>query len=821
MAAEHHHRSTTKVSHKPFKSKHLSKGAIKEKQKGKVDGFERGNRKTPHQQVMSKLDRRNQAKQKRVKHGAELARATSLFSGKDGAARHVVVVPLCESASAADAVKRLTTSVGIEDAMPSSESFKVEVNRFKQRINFLIPPTRDPWAVLDLCRAADFTVLLMSAEEEVDPLGENLLRTIECQGVSTVISLVEKLGATGPVKKQHQVQASLKSFITHFFAAQEKVHSLDNTQECANVMRTICTTTPKGIRWREERSWMLVEDLQWDGADAQTFSITGAVRGQGLKADRLLQVGDWGAFQVEKIVTAPTAVKKKSESSSDTNPEPTNAVLDQPTEDADDPADLAPEEAVMEDVPDVAASVARSERKGVLLDDHHYFDEDEDDAPKLPKRMPRGTSKYQAAWYLGDMSDSGSDLEDMEDDDGDVSMNGQPHPADGTEGLDQNMVDPTEGAPSEYPQSEMFLDPSPEDEADQLAAYRQNRKDAEEDLEFPDEIELHPGVQARERLARYRGLKSLRTSAWDTEEDKPHEPTEWPRLLDIANYKAAKNRFVNEAVAGGIAPGTRVTIHMRVGDKKVEELRSLPRPTALFSLLRHEQKRTVMNFSITLDSEYPTPLKAKEPIIMQCGPRRMVINPLFSQQGNTPNNVHKFDRFLHPGQTATASVIAPLTWGSVPVLYFRQLPDTKGIEGLEFIGTGTALAPSTSRVIAKRAILTGHPYKIHKRLVTVRYMFFNREDVEWFRALQLWTKRGRSGFIKEALGTHGYFKATFDGKINPLDAVAVSLYKRVFPRWANAYMPESDATQKQGEVAMEIVEPEGGVPVVETTITPA
>lgn len=30
----HHHRSTTKVSHKPFKSRHASKGALKEKSKG-------------------------------------------------------------------------------------------------------------------------------------------------------------------------------------------------------------------------------------------------------------------------------------------------------------------------------------------------------------------------------------------------------------------------------------------------------------------------------------------------------------------------------------------------------------------------------------------------------------------------------------------------------------------------------------------------------------------------------------------------------------------------------------------------------------------
>ena len=31
---QHHHRSTTKVSHKPFKSKHATKGATKDASKG-------------------------------------------------------------------------------------------------------------------------------------------------------------------------------------------------------------------------------------------------------------------------------------------------------------------------------------------------------------------------------------------------------------------------------------------------------------------------------------------------------------------------------------------------------------------------------------------------------------------------------------------------------------------------------------------------------------------------------------------------------------------------------------------------------------------
>ena len=76
---------------------------------------------------------------------------------------------------------------------------------------------------------------------------------------------------------------------------------------------------------------------------------------------------------------------------------------------------------------------------------------------------------------------------------------------------------------------------------------------------------------------------------------------------------------------------------------------------------------------------------------------------------------------------------------------------------------------------------------------------FNDGDVRWFKSLPLWTRRGRSGFIKESLGTHGYFKATFDGKINPMDAVAVSLYKRVWPRPARAWNAEEDVGAVQSE----------------------
>lgn len=757
---------------------------------------------------MSKLDRRNQARQKQQTKHREHQRETNVFNGKDGAPRIVAVVPLCEDGDAAAAVKQLSNSLDVDVDVPEAGVLRTEVDRFKQKIQYIVL-TRDLMACLDACRVADFVVLILSPEQEVDELGELIIRSVESQGLSTLLTVVQGLDKVEPPKRRSQIAGSLKSYITHFHPDQEKVHNLDSRQECANLMRSLCTTTPKGVRWREERSWMLVEDVQFGTGDSHSAVLTGVVRGKGLKADRLVQVGDWGDFQIEKVVAAPLSSTKRLKTGDvQMEDDGDEVILAQPTEDQDDLAELAPEEITMGDA-DAAVSVAQSDKRGVLLDDHHYFSDDETHLPLVPKRLPKGTSSYQAAWFLGDnVSDDGSDFEDANSD-YEMVMDTPALPQDGTEGFAPR--EPTEFAPSEYPQSEMFLDPAPDEEAEELAAFRARKGDeADDDKEFPDEIELHPQVLARERLARYRGLKSLRSSHWAEDEDKAYEPEDWRRLLQVPDYKSSRSQTVREALIGGIPVRTRVQVHLRSIPQSARESFKASQPLTMFSLLRHEHKHAVLNFAITLSSDYPVPIKSKTEMVLQVGSRRLIINPIFSQGGNSSNNVHKFDRYLHPGRSAVATFVGPLTWGSVPALFFKkpiidpmlsdpQLPFT-------LVATGTSLPPSSNRVVAKRIILTGHPYKIHKKLVTIRYMFFNREDVEWFKALQLWTRRGRSGYIKESLGTHGYFKATFDGKINPQDSVGVSLYKRVWPRNAITWKPRAE----DGDNAPELVEFEMG-----------
>ena len=146
---------------------------------------------------------------------------------------------------------------------------------------------------------------------------------------------------------------------------------------------------------------MLVEEVRWPSGKAVSTDdergeavLTGVIRGRGLKADRLVQVGDWGDFQIEKILAAPLPKSRKIRSDvMAVDAEGEGEILEIPSEDQDDLADLAPEEVVMGDVDEAVISMAPSERKGVLIDDHHYYSEDDDMAEeRKPRRLPRGTS---------------------------------------------------------------------------------------------------------------------------------------------------------------------------------------------------------------------------------------------------------------------------------------------------------------------------------------------------------------------------------------------------------------------------------------------
>ena len=49
------------------------------------------------------------------------------------------------------------------------------------------------------------------------------------------------------------------------------------------------------------------------------------------------------------------------------------------------------------------------------------------------------------------------------------------------------------------------------------------------------------------------------------------------------------------------------------------------------------------------------------------------------------------------------------------------------------VATGSLYKVDPDRIVAKKIVLSGHPFKINKRSVVLRYMFFNRGEYALFK----------------------------------------------------------------------------------------
>lgn len=72
---------------------------------------------------------------------------------------------------------------------------------------------------------------------------------------------------------------------------------------------------------------------------------------------------------------------------------------------------------------------------------------------------------------------------------------------------------------------------------------------------------------------------------------------------------------------------------------------------------------------------------------------------------------------------------------------------------------------------------------MRKKFAVVKHLFYDPQDVRWFKPAELVTKWGLRGHITEPVGTHGLLKAMFSGAIKQNDTVMLILYKRVYPKF--------------------------------------
>ncbi|CAI5955543.1 unnamed protein product [Closterium sp. NIES-64] len=322
--------------------------------------------------------------------------------------------------------------------------------------------------------------------------------------------------------------------------------------------------------------------------------------------------------------------------------------------------------------------------------------------------------------------------------------------------------------------------------------------------EFPDEVDTPDDIPARQRFAKYRGLKSFRSSPWDPKESLPPE---YARIFSFDNWKRTQKAAEERAAAvdrgevpGSVGAGTFVRLHiMNVpcfeAERLQHEVTKRGLPLVVTGLLQHETRMTVLHFSVKKSDSFAPAIKSKQRLLFHCGFRRFYSRPTFSTDDINLDK-HKFERFLHPGRFAVASIFAPTLFPPLPLLVFADPSAAnqhtgEGVGGgsvggsvvggsvvgegeeLQLAATGALRGPDPDRIILKKIVLSGdeeqgsgaihvppatrkyshidvhssfpsrppprpplpssYPVSVMKRKAVVRYMFHQPEDGRWFQ----------------------------------------------------------------------------------------
>ncbi|EFA12491.1 pre-rRNA-processing protein TSR1 homolog [Tribolium castaneum] len=782
--AQSHRPGLFKQSNKAHKhGRHRSKGSISSDAKGKISV------KTLSKKIkrgLNRDERRHQALQIRQNKRNDVLNKKRSLGGLDFAPFLVAVVPLNKLGDCKGVVECLAKcdSEAIINKSPTGVTH-IYAPRFKQKFSFIVPSTENELAILDALKICDTVVFLMSVtggvEEEnlIDKSGQNILMSSFAQGLPTPVIVLSDLNTLAQ-KKRHDYKQQAQKLITKWFP-DEKLVTLENESDGINLLRKIGNQKRRSVLYRDRRPHIYAEDYAFipdETGPYGTLKITGYLRGAALSVNGLVHLPGIGDFQMAQIDApfhpfAVDKIKNKNVTGMDSNEKSDTRVLDK--------ADPAKQESLdAENVPDPMDA-----EQTWPTNEEIEMAEQENKVKKV-KKVPKGWSDYQAAWIPDDdtefLEDNGSS--DEESDQYMDAMSEEKSDNSDQEDQDFDTVTESEVAPNDekYDQEMDFL--AERQELEKLKAARSDKM-------FPDEVDTPLDQPARVRFQKYRGLESFRTSPWDPKENLP---SDYARIFQFENFDRTKKRILKELEdVDGAKPGWYITVHIKnVSQLSWSNFGKVGAPLVLFGLLPHEYKMSVINVVLKRTPNYSLPIKSKERLIFQCGYRKFVTNPIFSQHTN--GQKHKFERYFQPESTVVATFYGRIQFPPAPVLCYKEENGK-----LVLVATGSLLSCNPDRIILKRIVLSGHPFKIYKRSAVIRFLFFNREDIIYFKPCKLRTKMGRVGHIKEPLGTHGHIKCIFDGQLKSQDTVLLNLYKRVFPKWIYEDLVVSVASNEEME----------------------
>ncbi|XP_062164009.1 uncharacterized protein LOC133870804 [Alnus glutinosa] len=732
---------------------------------------------------------------------AALLKEKRATSGLTSPPRVIVLFGLSASVNVNSLAGDLLSLLAKEGSGAASST--VASSEYKLRTTVLKAPHGDLLSCMEMAKVADliaFVASTSSSSEEstyyIDSFGSQCLSVFRSLGLPSTVVLIRDLPSE--LKRKHDSKKMCMSSLASEFPEDCKFYPADTKDELHKFMWLFKEQRLTVPHWRNQRPYIMAQmvDMVVDDCNSQkcTLLLTGYLRACSLSVNQLVHISGAGDYQLSKIEILK-------------DPFPLNPRKEQDLMDSDEGHDgeavrsldadpLKQEPLLVENIPDPLAGEQTWPTEAEMAEADRNQKQ-----KRLRKRiLPPGTSEYQAAWIVDNTDEEDSDSDD-EADDGMVLDERESEIPNQRGCKNFDLDDDQASLNSKDSDAETDVDSMMMDDEkltrEQIQDEIQKIKNAHaEDEENPDEVDTPLDIPARKRFAKYRGLKSFRTSSWDPKESLPPE---YARIFAFDNFARTQKLVLAKAL--DMEQENRddcipVSSYVRLHIKEVSNgvacklcLLSKTAPVIASGLLQHESKMSVLHFSIKKHDTYSAPIKAKEEFVFHVGFRQFVARPIFSTD-NINSDKHKMERFLHAGRFSVASVYAPISFPPLPLIVLKSA-EAGATPSVAAVGSLRSIDPD--RIILKKIILTGYPQRVSKLKAMVRYMFHSPEDVRWFKPVEVWTKCGRRGRIKEPVGTHGAMKCVLNGVLQQHDTVCMSLYKRAYPKWPDYYFPILDA----------------------------
>nr|GMD08500.1 pre-rRNA-processing protein TSR1 homolog [Ipomoea batatas] len=764
----------------------------------KVPSQDKGKSARPERNVLkgARATRLQRNKMIREQMKAALLKEKRASSGSDAPPRVIVLFGLSASLDLCSLEQDILTLLSAEGT--SSGFPAVASSEFKLRATVLKAPHGDLLACMEMAKVADLIAFVASAsstseEDYIDSFGYHCLSVFRAIGLPSTAVLIRDLPSE--LKRKQDLKKACISSLASEFPEGCKFYPAGTKDELHKFMWLFKEQRLTAPHWRNQRPYVMAQKVDLVADDSAsgkcTVLLTGYVRARGLSINQLVHISGVGDFQLSKIelLKDPCSLNaRKGDDLMESDEIDSAQVISCLT-----PDPLKQEHLLIENVPDPLAGEQTWPTEEEMAEAERNHKE-----KKLKNKMlPRGTSDYQAAWIVDDSDVDNSESEENEDgDDGMVLDNGEdviPRQGHG----DCFALDEDQGSLSLHSDEETDTDSvmmeseklTKEQIEDEIKKIKESHA---EDEEYPDEVDTPLDVPARKRFAKYRGLKSFRTSSWDPKESLPPE---YARIFAFDNFTRTQKLVLAKAqdleqnnVSECVPAGSYARLHIHdvpIGAANKLCMLVKTMPVISCGLLQHESKVSVLHFSIKKHESYSAPIKAKDEMLFHVGFRQFVARPIFSSD-NINSDKHKMERFLHAGRFSIASIYAPISFPPLPLIALKTDGESTSL-AVAAVGSLRSIDPD--RIILKKIILTGYPQRVSKMKASVRYMFHSPEDVRWFKPVEVWTKCGRRGRIREPLGTHGAMKCVFNGVLQQHDTVCMSLFKRAYPRWPNQWYP--------------------------------